>query len=91
MLLIGCAKQSWWLLCDLCIFTQWQLEGVLVEGNGWVGTRVLQCSGWRLGTRVGTRVGAQHSESTAPLFHKVGGVWAGTVLMRGYCLASRRG
>lgn len=49
MLLIGCAKQPWWLLCDLCIFTQWPLEGVLVEGNRWVGTRVLQCSEATLG------------------------------------------
>lgn len=69
MLLIGCAKQPWWLLCDLCIFTRWWLEGVLVEGNRWVGTRVLQ---W---LRVAPRDAGwgKRSESTAPALPP--GVW----------------
>lgn len=64
MLLIGCAKQSWWLLCDLCIFTQWRLEGVLVEGNRWVGTRVLQWLGLVLVCVGASAVKAQPRSST---------------------------
>lgn len=75
MLLIGCAKQSWWLLCDLCIFTQWRLEGVLVEGNRWVGTPVLQCSEATLGGGASGRgLGYSTVKAQPPLWHQVGGV-----------------